>query len=554
MFSIFVLCLSLASLSYIQADSPIDLFIYGATPGGIATALNAAAESSSLTVALVERTKYIGGMAGPGGIGFRDHVDVNLLNSSELEWANLNAKHYNLTEPVWQPDNYVGEANFLVLLSRYPNIKLLTEVKFKDVTMGVTTANEPKISGISTTNADGKVTNWSPKYVVDASYEGDVIAAAGVSVTFGRESSEQYNESFGGVWGESLAQFPDSIDPYWDKESTEILKFIQTGPDPRVVKGQADDHVMAYSFRACLSDDINNKVMFPKPDGYNTSDFELVRRLIDACVENEETIIPPWAKLGYSGFPDGYKIDACCGSSPMGIDAPGQERGYVNGTWEDRDRIYKEIKYYVQGLMYYWQGDPDANIPDAYRQGMLKYGLCKDQWVENGNFPPLMYVREAYRMVGDKVLTQHERFPATATSCNPNSIGLGEWGIDVHDVQRVVVQSTVKGQGPIAFNEGLESGNTGGFFAYELSYDLILPKRKEVVNVFAVNCPSVSHVLFAGYRTEPTIWRFGQAAGTAVGLAVEKNIEALHDVEVVDIQKVLFQQGVAFHYPPRENC
>ena len=152
---------------------------------------------------------------------------------------------------------------------------------------------------------------------------------------------------------------------------------------------------------------------------------------------------------------------------------------------------------------------------------MNSYGLCKDEWPDNGHFPPQLYIREAARIVGDKVFTQNVRVPYNEMEkCYRDSIAVGAWGFEIHGMEQVAVKNGSSGQ-PIAFNEGLTTSSLGGFELFDIPYYVLLPQRKEMVNLAVPNCPSASHVAFASIRVEPTLWQLGQAAGTAAGVAIQ---------------------------------
>ena len=550
----------LLSLVYKLAGSSLsyDVVVYSSTPAGVAAAI-AARVSGAQRVLLVEPTAYVGGMASPGGIGLRDcsKEEIRTNNSTQYEWGMRNAKYYGVDKPVWQPDNWVGEINFKKMLSDY-KVELLLNTTFKEGNAGVVT--EVDQSGLRRVTALllEKGDTLEGKYFIDASYEGELMRATGhVSFTFGREGMKEYNEPLAGVTNQSLSQFKVAVDPYNLLHHTELLKYIQNGPDPRKIIGQADENLMAFSFRACITKDSNNSVPFPEPPDYDPMDFELSRRLLINDLAAGKHPTAPWGNLGYNSYPtkvlNASKYDACCGDASVGIDAVGLAVGYATANRTERQNIYNAHKYYVQGLMWFWSTDP--SVPDSMQESISSYGLCKDEWPENEHFPPQLYVREAARMVGDIVFTQQDRVSANSTDgCLNDSIALAEWGYDVHGMQRVAVvdEETDK---PIAFNEGLTAPATGGSFIYEIPYQILLPKRKEMVNLAAPNCPSVSHIAFSSIRVEPTLWPMGQAAGTAAGLGVmEGGGVPLQDVPVGKIQQALIDQGAFVHWPPREKC
>jgi hypothetical protein len=323
----------------------------------------------------------------------------------------------------------------------------------------------------------GKTTTVTAPYFIDASYEGDLAAGAGATTTFGRESRAMYNESLAGVTSSSIAQFPVYVGATWDNGTR--LPFVNSGSDPRQHLGEADDNVMAFSFRACLTSDKSNQAPYVPPPGYTAEHFELSARLIAAEVGANKSVSRPWGNLPFSAYPPQNKYDACCGSGPVGIDAVGLERGYINGTRAQRQQVYDLIRFYVQGLIYFWGADPNANVPADVRASYTALGMCKDEWPDNQHFPPQMYVREARRLVGDHVYTQNDRVRASASVCRNDSVGLAEWGIDIHEMQRVAVTNPGDKK-PRAYNEGLTSPSTGGSFPFEIPYYTLLPKKSEV--------------------------------------------------------------------------
>ena len=539
--------------SSVGDSTSYDVIVFGATPAGFAASLAAKAAGAE-KVLLLEPTGYVGGMASPGGIGLRDcNMDEVRDNSgTQHQWAMRNAAHYGLKEPVWQPDNWLGERTFLEMLKE-SGIELRLNTTFMEGSDGINT--EVDANGlrciIEIKLESGDI--LTPRYVIDASYEGELMIATGhVSYTFGRESKDTYNESLGGVTSGSVGQFDLPINPYL-KTGT-LLKWVTDNPDPRTILGKSDVNVMAYSFRVCLSKNTSNMVPIKQPQGYNPDDFELQRRYLLAEVKAGKNPHKPWGNLNYKSYPSSkdMKYDACCGLSPIGIDAVGLAVGYSNGTRAKRKEIYDKHHYYVQGLMWFWANDPA--VPQTIREEMKSYGLCKDEWPENDHFPPQMYVREAARIVGDKVFTQNDRVPySDMGKCYKDSIAVGSWAFDIHEMERVVVKD--ESGNPIVYNEGLTKPNTGGAVLYDIPYYVLMPKRSEMVNLAVPNCPSVSHVAFSAIREEPTLWQLGEAAGTAAGLSViDGGNPPLQDIDHKKLQSALIKQGTFVRWPPHQNC
>jgi hypothetical protein len=317
-------------------NSTYDLVVWACTPAGFAAALGAKAAGAA-RVLVVEPTDNVGGMAAAGGIGLRDceQNEIRTNNSTQYRWAMRNAAHYGVPEPVWQPDNWLGEQTFKAMLQEAGvNLRMLGTHDQNDSLIegpgGVVvdrSGQSPRVKAIKLRRADGSIDWIFSNYFVDASYEGDLLAAAGVTTTYGRESSSTYSEgSYAGVTNGSQATFNPPISPFVHAGSPQVLPFVQSGPDPRDRVGQADKNLMAFSYRACLTTDPNNMVPVTAPPGYDPKDFELARRYLLAEIAAGKTPSTPWGDLTYHGYEQlskPMKFDACCGDSAVGIDAPG---------------------------------------------------------------------------------------------------------------------------------------------------------------------------------------------------------------------------------------
>jgi hypothetical protein len=531
-----------------------DVLVYRATPGGIAAAISAAEMGSK--VLLVEPSLHVGGMATEGGIGFRDGPDYMRSDprNSQYRWGRRNAMHYGIDDyhkdgatVIWQPDHFVGESNFLEMLDE-SGVELLLGTDFVEGPSGVridssASAGSRRIDAILLENH-----TWvQSTYFIDASYEGELMQAAGVDFTYGRESSNTYDEAWGGVTNFSAAQFHLSINPFGD--DGRLLRYVTRGINPSSQLGQGDDNLMAYSYRVCLTKDPNISVAVTPPDGYHSADFEVARRLVVAERRLNISLSEPWLYLdymGYSRIPNKVmKYDGCCGVGPVGIDVVSLAVGYANASRTLRAKIAADHRYYVQGLLWFWRSDPA--IPLSTRKRHLEYGLCGDEWIENSHSPRQLYAREAARMVGDRVFTQNDR----DSTCRHDSIAVGSWGLDIHEMQRIAVQTD---EGWKVVNEGLRGDNQGGIFPFEIPYWVILPRREQACNLAVIGTPSASHVAFSAIREEPTLWQLGQAAGAAAAIAVSTGAESLHDVAIGRLQEALIEQGGVVHWPPNRTC
>lgn len=492
-----------------------------------------------------------------GGIGMRDHQTEQLFGSNGStirDWINLNSAYYNTTEPVFQPDNHVGVKHLWALLNQRKH-KILVNLNSRLITLpGWVVKNGTKLTKISTvTENPGQtiVVAWPARVFIDATYEGDLMAAAGASWTFGREARDTYNESLGGVTGKTVGSFPVKVPATWPNGS------LIPGVDPASMLapvGSADDRVMGYSYRLCITKNEANKVPFPVPEKYNPQDFELIRRYYKEVLSQtgREVTTKPYSALGYRGYPPGDKFDVCDDGTvtPITTDKANGARGYPNGTLEARNKTAEQHKYYVGGLFHFLLTDPA--VPKAISSEVKQWGLCKDEWLENGHWPPQLYVREAGRLVGDRVYSQNDRQPSSKL-CRNDSIAVADWSIDIHIMARTAVKDSKTGQ-LYAQNEGQTPfGGEYETFQFELPYSVLLPKRQELTNLLVPNCPSVSHVVFSAIREEPTLWQLGRASGVAAVLAV-KNAVPVQDVQIRRLQNELLKQKAVIHWPERSSC
>jgi len=482
-----------------------DIVIYGATPSGLAAAFAIADYSTrlSLSVAVLEPSWRIGGMM-TNGIGLRDFAFEELLQGSMREWAEMNANYYNQTEGlVWQPDNHVGERHLWEMLRKRPSIsvylgrRIALSKRAHNIEDGVI-----KEIVVEHENAEQRV---SGKIFVDSSYEGDLMSVAGVSFTSGRESQWKYNEELGGVTNTSRGNFgPFQVKATWD--SGALLKYVNSRKKP--VLGASDDNMMGWSFRFCLTSREGNQVPFPKPERYDPNDFELLRRYY-----KNGGLGLPYSALDYRAYPQRDKFDACDSGEtvPISTDAVGLAVGYFERNYSARENILKDFEYYVKGLLHFLM--VDGSVPDIVRAKHNELKLCKDEWADNGNWPQI-YIREGRRLVGDRVFHQRESEKRSVYSekhiltksipCYNDTIALGQWWYDIHIMQRFA--NLDEDGSYFAQNEGQTSyAKPGqGRPLFEIPLYVVLPAKSESRNLVVTTCVSVSHVVFAAIRVEPT--------------------------------------------------
>ena len=420
------------------------------------------------------------------------------------------------------------------------------------------------LSFVSLSDAAGTQHTLHGKVFIDASYEGDLLRLSGASYTVGREAKATYDEPHAGVqeWpfpGSDPGQiFPPAqnytVGPFATNASThtrdDLLPFVNDVG--LATPGSADKKIMSYNFRVCLTNNASNMVPLPKPPNYSPENFELLTRYLE--------LDPSLHALYIAKCPGGHRQPGC-GMFIWGkLHLPGTDTGKldlntlgpistnnIGASWEwplanesERARIYQEHKDYDQGLLYFLSTSP--TVPLAMRSEMKSYGLCRDEFVDSGHWPPQLYVRESIRMVNEFVLREgaHGAPLSVDHGVAPGntSIGIGNWGIDVHQVQRVALRDPRDGHWRTV-DEGDLEVHAGDF---EVPFGSIVPRKSEVTNLLVPTCIASSHLAYGAYRLESPYMVVGHSAGVAAAMAVADGI-AVQDVSVPDLQAVLRRQG-----------
>lgn len=528
--TIFVLCTLLLSFAHPQARETglvYDLVIYGPTSAGITAALQARRMGKSVIV--VGPDRHLGGLTA-GGLGWTDSGNKTVIGGLSREFYQRIKTYYD--DPAtwkWEkPGDYeryrpeedtqwtfaphIAERVFEDLvreykipvardewLSRAPDKGVLMEgARIKSITM---------LSGKS----------FRGKMFMDATYEGDLMAAAGVTFTVGREANSQYGETLNGVQilNATKHQFTTPIDPYVvpGDPSSGLLPRIHDG-DPGK-QGEADHRVQTYNYRVCLTRVPENRIPFPKPDGYDAKQYELLLRTLKAG---------SWHIAGKFDMLPNKKTDSNNHGS-FSTDNIGMNYDYPEGTYERRQEILAEHELYQKGYFYFIANDP--RVPEDKRKWMAQWGLAKDEFVDNGHWPHQIYVREARRMVSDVVVTENHVRGSIPT---PRSIGMGSYNMDSHNTQRYV---DANGH---ARNEGDVQVSPGG--PYPIDYGAIIPRKRECENLLVPVCLSSSHIAYGSIRMEPVFMVLGQSAATAASLAIDAG-QAVQDVAYEELKERL---------------
>ncbi len=523
-----------------------DIVIYGGTCSAVIAAVQA--KKMSKSVVIVSPDKHLGGLSS-GGLGFTDTGNKAVIGGLSRDFYHRIWMHYddpkawkqqqkseygnkgqgtpaidgeNRTMWIFEPS--AAEEVFEGYIKEF-SIPVMRD-EWLDRTKGVKKEGA-KITSITTLS--GKT--YSGKMFIDATYEGDLMAAAGVSYTVGREAVATYDEKWNGIQVGVLHHrhhfgvLKEGISPYvvpGDPKSG-VLPRVSTAP-PGVV-GAADKRVQAYCFRACMTNFDENRIPFPKPDGYDPKQYELLVRVFNAGWREAFDKFDP--------IPN-HKTDTN-NHGPFSFDNIGMNWDYPDATYERRREIIQEHETYQKGLLYFEANDP--RVPKEVREKMQTWGLPKDEFADNGHWPRQLYIREARRMVGQFVMTQNE---LQKTRPTPDSIGMGSYGIDSHNVQRYITpEGFVQNEGDIGV--GLKA-------PYEIAYGALVPKKGQGDNLFASVCVSASHIAYGSIRMEPVFMILGQTAATAAALAIDARIP-VQDVPYAKLRERLLVDGQILEAP-----
>ncbi|MEH6304693.1 FAD-dependent oxidoreductase [Olivibacter sp. CPCC 100613] len=517
-----------------QHQEEADIVIYGGTSAAITAAVQA--KKSGKSVIVVSPDKHLGGLSS-GGLGFTDTGDKSVIgglardfyhrvymayqDSASWRWQKP-AEYGNKGQgtpaidgnerTMWIFEPHIAEQVFEDYAKEF-ELDIRRD-EWLDREKGVELA-EGKIIAITTLS--GKT--YRGKVFIDATYEGDLMAAAGVSYHVGREANAQYGEKWNGVQTGVLHHghyFKSDISPYKiPGDSTSGLLFGISEADPGKY-GEGDHKVQAYCFRMCLSNHPDNRVPFPKPANYNADNYELLARVYASG----------WHETFQKYDPIPNRKTDTNNHGPFSTDFIGMNYDYPDASYERRNEIIKEHTDYQQGLMYFLAND--SRVPEDVRKEMAQWGLAKDEFKDNGNWPHQLYIREARRMIGTYVVTEHDTFSDRQVK---DPVGMGSYALDSHNIQRYI-----KSDGFVQ-NEG-DIGVSPKRGAYQISYGALVPKKEECSNLLVPVCLSSSHIAFGSIRMEPVFMILGQSASLAASLAIEKGL-TVQEVAYADLEKQL---------------
>lgn len=497
-----------------------DIVVYGDSSGAVTAAISAKREGRS--VIWINPTSFAGGMSS-SGLGATDFLGYrNTFGGIASEFYDRVAKAYG-TDYVRSFEPHVGKQVFDQMLADAGVTVVYNEQLDRTPNKGVTMDGK-RIKSITTLS--GKT--YHGRMFIDATYVGDMMAAAGVTYTVGREPESQYGEDMAGVrrgdtnprvhYGQKdKDHFIKEVDPYIKPgdPASGLLPHINNIPDLK--NGQGDKKIQAYNYRVCLTSDPANRIPLEKPAGYREIDHELLLRNFDAGDPRLPALVEPLAGPG-------KKVD-WNNMHAVGSDYVGANYEYPEASYERRREIEKEHETYIRGFLWTMANSP--RVPEKIRERTASYGLPKDEFTDNGGWPWMIYIREARRMQSDYVMTQLD---CEGKRKAPDPVGLGSFGMDSHCVQHIV---TANGK---VQNEGVIWRTPPR--PYGISYRSLIPKRGECENLFSPICLSASHVAHGSIRMEPVFMALSQSSAIAAGLALDKNV-SVQDVPYEELLKKL---------------
>lgn len=488
-----------------------DIVIYGGTAAGVIAAYTA--KKLGKSVLLIEPGRHLGGMSS-GGLGQTDIGNKYAVTGLSRDFYRRLGKHYGKLEQ-WTFEPKVAEGLFLDYIKRgkvpvlYES-RIIGARKAGNVIQEITLENSYQPKAATNKRIRGKM-------FMDCTYEGDLMARAGVSYAVGREANSQYNETINGVQLMRGHQFPDGIDPYVVPGKPESGLLWGISNTPLQPNGSGDKKVQTYNFRIALTNVPSNQVAITEPANYDPKKYELLVRLMEK---------KPWKSLNdgfiWSMMPNG-KTDIN-NRNGFSTDMIGMNWAYPEADYATRAKIWNDHVDYTKGLLYFVKTDP--RVPAHIRQEMSKWGYPKDEYTDNDHWSHQLYVREARRMVGELVMTQHHCQGREVVS---DGVGMAAYTMDSHNCDRHVINGMVKNEGNV---------EVGGFGPYPISYRAIIPKKSEAANLLVPVCLSATHIAYGSIRMEPVFMVLGQSAAVAASMAID-NRQAVQQVNVEKLQAIL---------------
>jgi hypothetical protein len=494
-----------------------DVIIYGGTSAAVTAAVQV--KKMGKSVIIVSPDKHLGGLSS-GGLGFTDTGNKEVIGGLSREFYQRLYQHYQKDASwTWQKRSEYGNKGQGTPALDGTNRTMwifephAAEQVFEDFVrenkltvyrnewLDRSEQGVQKQAGAITSFKTLSGTVYQGKVFIDATYEGDLMAAAGVKYHVGREANSVYNETHNGVQVGVFQHghyFKKNVSPYKVEGDPKSGLLPEISADEPGENGTGDHKIQAYCFRMCLSNHPENRIPFPKPEGYDPSRYELLARVFATG----------WRETFNKYDPIPNRKTDTNNHGPFSTDYIGKNYDYPEATYERRKEIIRDHELYQKGLLYYMQNDP--KIPADVHEAMQQWGLPKDEFKDNGNWPHQLYIREARRMLGEFVMKEIDALGKTDV---PNPVGMGSYALDAHNSQRFVKKDGfVQNEGDIGVHPDKP---------YSIAYGSIVPKEAECKNLLVPVCVSSSHIAYGSIRMEPVFMILGQSAATAAVLAID---------------------------------
>jgi hypothetical protein len=473
-------------------------------------------------VVLTEFGGHLGGMT-TGGLGKTDIGNKGAIGGIAREFYKRLGRHYGRNE-AWMFEPHVAEDVFNDMV-REAGVQVFFHARLASVNKKNSRLTEIRME-------DGRI--FRAKMFIDCSYEGDLMARAGVSYFVGREGNSIYGETLDGIRAVTPKhQFLAVVDP-WRRPgdpASGLLPWIQD--ESPGIAGEGDKSIQAYNFRLCLTQNPTNRLAIEAPADYDAAKYELLGRYFAALAAAGKT-----ATLGQfmniDMVPNG-KTDIN-NNGGFSTDFIGGNYSYPEGSYAERARIWKAHEDYTRGFLHFLATDP--RVPPTVRDAMRLWGLCKDEFKDTGGWPNQLYIREARRMISDYVMTENNCRHSLAV---PDAIGLAAYTMDSHNCRRIVRDGRVENEGDV---------QVGGFPPYQISYRSLRPRESECRNLLVPVCLSASHIAYGSIRMEPVFMVLGQSAAMAADLAIEKNIP-VQEIDYAELRQRLLAAGQVLEWPAK---
>jgi hypothetical protein len=516
-----------------------DIVIYGGTSAAVIAAVQA--KKMGRSVVIISPDKHLGGLSS-GGLGFTDTGDKSVIGGLSRDFYHRIWRHYDKPD-AWKQQKKEeygnvgqgtpaidGEQRTMWIFEPHAAEKVFEDYlrefeipvhrgEWLDRENGVDKTGT-RIAAITTLS--GRI--FRGDMFIDATYEGDLMAAAGVDYHVGREANDVYGETWNGNQVGILHHrhhfgvLKKPVSPYVapGEPDSGILPGID--PAPPGLCGEGDKRVQAYCFRMCLTNDPANRIPFPKPEGYDPAKYELLARIYEAG----------WRETFAKFDPIPNRKTDTNNHGPFSFDNIGMNWDYPEASYDRRREIIREHEAYQKGLLYFIAND--SRVPQEVREEMQTWGLPKDEFTDNGNWSHQLYIREARRMVGQFVMTENELLKKKPT---PDSVGMGSYTIDSHNVRRyITAEGHVQNEGDIGVH----------IKPYEIAYGSLVPKSGQADNLLVPVAASASHIAYGSIRMEPVFMILGQSAATAAVLAIEDKLP-VQKVDYPRLRERLLEDG-----------